>query len=345
MLVDAVDGMLGRAGVGRGTLLVAVSGGIDSTVLCAALRELSPGRQLRLALGHVNHGLRGEESEGDQAAVRALGEGLGLEVHVAGVAPESLREGRSSRDRPTVQEAARTLRYRALLDLAAKADARWIATGHNADDQAETVLLRLLRGAGPEGLGGIPEVSPDGVLLRPLLGVPRAEIESFARSRRLSWREDASNRDDGYARNRLRRHWIPGLAREFNPRLLRAIGDLAEAQRKETEWISALVDREAAWRISRDGAWLRIDARDWASLPEALGRRLARSLLHRSGRGRDVTRKHLERMQGFLSAGRTGSRIELPGGLRLECSREGFRLGPVPDPGAGGDGVARETAC
>jgi tRNA(Ile)-lysidine synthase len=345
MLVRAVEAALRRAGVGRGTLLVAVSGGVDSTVLCVAIHDLSQELALGVAIGHVHHGLRGEASDADQAAVQALGRDLGLEVHLARVAPESLREGRSSRDRPTLQEAARSLRYQALADLAEKSGARWIATGHNADDQAETVLLRLLRGAGPEGLGGIPDVSPDGRILRPLLSLPRDEIESFARKRCLSWREDASNQDDGYARNRLRRHWIPGLTRDFNPRLLRAVGDLAEAQRKETEWIASLVEQEAARRIRCDGEWLRIDASGWAALPEALARRLTRWLLHRCGRGRDVTRTHLARMQRFLTSGRSGSHIELPGGLRLERTREGFRLGPIADPGSRQAGVRRETAC
>jgi len=345
MLVRAVEGALRRAGVGPGGTLVAVSGGVDSTALCVALHELAPAFGLRLAIGHVHHGLRGDASDGDQAAVEDLGRDLGVEVHLARVKPESLREGRSSRDRPTVQEAARILRYRALADLAENSGAGWIATAHNADDQAETVLLRLLRGAGPESLGGIPEVSPDGRVLRPLLSVPRVEIESFARKRCLTWREDASNQDERYARNRLRKHWIPGLTRDFNPRLLRAVGNLAEAQRKETEWIASLVEQEAAWRIRSDGEWLCIDASGWTSLPEALTRRLTRSLLHRCGRGRDVTRTHLARMQDFLASGRPGSHIELPGGLRLERSREGFRLGPIGGPDTRGDAVARETAC
>ena len=141
---------------------------------------------------------------------------------------------------------------------------RWLATGHQADDQAETVLLRLLRGTGPDGLGGIPERSPDGRIVRPLLGVSRAEIERFARSRRLSWREDASNASERYARNRLRRRWLPGLTQDFNPRLLRAIGNLAEAQRRDSEWIISRVEQEAASRFTQEGGWLVIDAKDWA---------------------------------------------------------------------------------
>jgi tRNA(Ile)-lysidine synthase len=212
--------------------------------------------------------------------------------------------------------------------MAAAAGADWIATGHNADDQAETVLLRLLRGTGPDGLGGIPERSPDGRILRPLLGVPRAEIEAFARARDLAWREDASNASDAYARNRLRRHWLPELAAAFNPQLLRKLAGLAEAQRRDAEWIESWVQGEAGRRFEEADGRVRIDAKGWGELPEALSRRLARRALRRAGRGRDVTRAHLVRMDAFLREGRPGTAIELPGGLELARGREGFVLGP-----------------
>jgi tRNA(Ile)-lysidine synthase len=313
-------------------LLVAVSGGVDSVALLQALHELSEREGLKLSIGHVNHGLRHGESEADQALVEALGARLGLGVEVTRAEPGWLREGCSSRDRPTLQEAARTLRYKALAEQAARRGAEHVATAHNADDQAETVLLRLLRGTGPDGLGGVPERSPDGCIVRPLLGVSRATIEAFARERDLAWREDASNARLDYTRNRLRLRWLPGLARDFNPRLLRAIGALAEAQRQDSAWIAAMVEREAASRFTREGAWLRIDAKDWSVLPEALARRLARSALQHCGAARHVTRVHLERMQRFLHSARPGSAIELPGDLRLRRDRDGFRLGPAPVP-------------
>lgn len=339
-MVRAVAAAVGRLGLSGRSVLVAVSGGIDSSALAHALHELREQEGLNLSIGHVNHGLRGEESEADEAAVRALAAGLGLPVRAARIDPGRLREGRPSRERSTLQEAARILRYRALRELARDLGASRIATGHTADDQAETVLLRLLRGTGPDGLGGIPESSPDGRIVRPLLRVARSEIERFARERGLCWREDASNAQDRYARNRLRRHWLPGLARDFNPRLLRAIGDLAEAQREDSAWIATQVEREVASRFAPDGRWLRIEAEGWEILPEALARRLARAALVRSGAGRHVSRIHLERMLAFLRAGRRDSYIELPGGLRLERGRSGFRLGPVaqgaePEPGPG----------
>jgi tRNA(Ile)-lysidine synthase len=311
-------------------VLVAVSGGIDSVSLCRGLAELAEEEALKLSIGHVNHGLRGEASEADQRAVEALGAGLGLAVETARVDPGAQRSGRSSRDRPTPQEAARSVRYQALRAMAERAGAARIATAHHADDQVETVLLRLLRGTGPDGLGGIPERSPDGVLVRPLLGVPRAEIERFARERRLSWREDASNQGPRYARNRLRHRWLPGLARDFNPRLLRAIANLAEAQRRDSEWIASRVEHEAAARFAEAGGWLVIDAAEWGALPEALARRLAREALARCGVARLVTRVHLERFAAFLGGARPATAIELPGGLRLRRDGGSFRLGRRP---------------
>jgi tRNA(Ile)-lysidine synthase len=328
MLVREVEVAVRALGLAGRRVLVAASGGVDSTVLAHVLGEIAGRQRLELAIGHVNHGLRGSESDADEQFVRDLAAALGAPVAVSAVDPRALRSGCSSRERPTLQEAARTLRYEALRKMAERLGAGRIATAHNADDQAETVLLRLLRGTGPDGLGGIPERSPDGVVVRPLLRVPRAEIEAFARARRLDWCEDTSNHSADYARNRLRHRWLPGLQSEFNPRLLRVVADLADAQRRDSEWIESQVEREAALRMSSEGKWLRIDVKDWSRLPEALALRLVRLALRRCGAGRHASRVHLQRMSEFLRAGRVGTYIEIPGILRLERDAAGCRLGP-----------------
>jgi len=330
MLVRDVAVRARRLDLAGRRVLVAVSGGIDSAVLLAALRESAGPLGLSLVVGHVDHGLRGAESRADAAFVRARAESLGLTAAAARVEPARLRAGRSSRERPTLQEACRALRYAALRRLAAKVGAERVATAHTADDQAETVLLRLLRGTGPDGLAGIPERSPDGVVVRPLLGTPRAAVLRFAAERRVAWREDASNRQPRYARSRLRHDWLPELARAFNPRLVQSLASLAEAQQRDREWIEAAVAREAEQRFECEGQWLRIDAKDWDALPPALARRLARSALARAGAARDVSRVHLERSVRFLAGARPYTHIELPGGLRLVRDRRGFRLGPLP---------------
>jgi len=318
-------------------VLVAASGGLDSTVLADALARGAGRGGYGVVLGHVHHGLRGAEADADQAAVEALAERLGVPCAAERIDPAALREGVGSRQRPTLQEAARSLRYAALDRLAAALGADRVATAHHADDQAETVLLRLLRGTGPDGLGGIPERSPDGRVLRPLLRLARADLEAYARARGLAWREDASNASSSYRRNRLRHRWLPGLARAFNPRLLRAIADLAEAQRRDSEWIRGSVEREARARFRCEGPWIRIETTGWDTLPEALSRRLAREALRRAGAARGVERVHLERMGQLLVNPSPPKTIELPGGLRLRSARDGVWLGPLPSSG--------ETVC
>jgi hypothetical protein len=126
------------------------------------------------------------------------------------------------------------------------------------------------------------------------------------------------------------RRLLPGLADAFNPRLLRAIGDLAEAQARDSEWIAERVEAESSRRFHVEGSWLRIDATDWSALPEALSRRVLRTALARCDAARHTSRRHLARMHAFLSSAVTGTRIELPGGLMLVRDRAGFRIGPLP---------------
>jgi tRNA(Ile)-lysidine synthase len=327
--VPALD-LAGRA------VAVACSGGVDSTALAVALVERARRHRLRVAIAHVNHSLRGTEADADEAAVRALADKLGVPFASARVDPRVARaQAASSRARPTVQEAARRLRERALRRLAGSLGSERIATAHTADDQAETLLLRLLRGVGPTGLAGIPPRSDDGVFVRPLLRASRDEVLAYAAARDLAWREDPSNADRHYARSRLRQDWLPGLRDAFNPRLLRALGDLAEAAREESDWIDALVAEEAGRRIrvepgtTGEDPTLRIEADGWQPdrTPDALGRRLLREALHQLGAGRDVTRAHLDRALGFLREARPGARLELPASLRLVREARGFRLG------------------
>ena len=326
-LPEAVLRVVGAAGIGHGRCLVAVSGGVDSVTLLHVLAGLSSGLDLALAVGHVNHQLRGAESDQDEDSVRMLAQELGIPFYVVAAPPSSVRSGKSSQVRPTLQEAARHVRYRALRGFASDWGADVIATAHNADDQAETLLLRILRGCGPDGLAGIPERSRDGLLLRPFLGISRDAIETYASAQGLTWREDSSNASMTYARNRLRAQWLPDLMKEFNPQLVRALGNLAAAQQRDQVWMRDQVDQEAARRVVHDQDGLWIDCTDWSSLPEALAWRLARYLLHEAGGGRDVSQRHLVRLLRCLEATpESTGRTEFPGGLRLERQHSRARL-------------------
>lgn len=303
-------------------VLVAISGGVDSSTLLRALAEVAPERDLVIAAGHVNHGLRGADSEADEACAADLAKHLGVAFAARRVAPRTLREGGSSRARPTLQEAARKLRHAALCEIARELQCDVIATAHSLDDQAETVLMRLFRGASPAGMGGIAERSVDRLVVRPLLGVPRALIERAACEWGLSWREDASNRDAHYARGRLRTSGLAQIAAQLNPEWLRAVGQMAEAQRKESAWIDEQVAREAQRLITRSAGALSIERVGFRALPEVLARRLLRDALRLMGGARDISRSQLERSLAFVRTARSGAQLTLPRGLRLRAEHE-----------------------
>ncbi len=214
----ALDRTLLRAGE---RVCAGVSGGADSTALLLALVEANAeklGLGVALSAAHVHHGLRGADADADEAFVGELCERLQVPLTVFRVDTAA----RQAAEREGLEEAARTLRYEALRGLAVDA----VATAHTLDDQAETVVMKLLRGAWTEGLGGIsPEVEGLGFrvqgtgkarIVRPLLGVRRAEVEAFLRERGQAWREDGSNRDLSLTRNRVRQELMP-LLRGFNP--------------------------------------------------------------------------------------------------------------------------------
>lgn len=319
--------------VGDGKLLVGVSGGRDSMVLLDLLQRASSARHLELVVAHVNHALRGEESDADERMVRETAALDGLAFCSQRVAPESDRTKSNSRSRPSLEEAARNLRRASLLAFADEHDCRWIATAHHAGDQAETVLLRILRGTGPDGLAAMAPRSPDGRWIKPLLGVLPEAIQEWAARHRILWREDESNGDRRFARNRLRHDWIQGLSDTFNPQLLRTLGDLAEAERRDLEWIEGLVRDAAKERIEIGPAGIQLAIDGWDQVPEALARRLVRNALVDVGLARDVTRSHLMRVLDFLRRGRSAGRdrrIELPMGVVLRRLDDVFLLSADP---------------
>jgi tRNA(Ile)-lysidine synthase len=223
------------------SVLAAVSGGADSVALLDVLRELRPTLGFTLACVHVHHGLRAE-AEDDAQFVRRLCERFELSFHLERV---------TVRRQPPwegLEAEARRARYAALEARALAVGARRIATGHNADDQAETVLMRLVQGTGPRGLAGI--AAARGVFIRPLLDVRREDIVAHLLSRELDWVEDATNRDSRFLRNRIRHDVLPFLARALGPGVVeslcrsaaltrRVITDLERQARSELEGAAA----------------------------------------------------------------------------------------------------------
>lgn len=209
-------------------VLVAVSGGADSAALLRALWRLRPAAAGgRLVVGHLNHLLRGEESDADETFVRNVAAELGLECIVERVGANAAAKQRGD----GVEEAARTLRYEFLARAAGTIGARYLATAHTLDDQAETVLQRILRGTGLAGLAGIPKArsaAGGGIgLVRPMLNIRRSEVLEYLASLGHAYREDSSNTDRAYTRNRVRHDLLPQLAREYNPRIVETLAHLA----------------------------------------------------------------------------------------------------------------------
>lgn len=219
---------------------VAVSGGADSVALLRALIDAAPEIGLVLSVAHVHHGIRGAEADGDAEFVASLAAERGLVFHRKDVdAPTAARENRE-----TLEEAARRLRYEWFRELLESGVADAVATAHTLDDQAETVLHKLLRGAWTEGLGGIfpvVVVRPKGMILRPFLDVRREEIEAWLSKIEQTFKEDSTNADVTYTRNRLRRELIPALA-AFNPQIRWHLANLATLARDEDAyWQGELV--------------------------------------------------------------------------------------------------------
>lgn len=196
-------------------ILATVSGGVDSVVMLDVLLSLKDRWNLTVAVAHFNHQLRGEESDADEAFVRQLCSERNLECFVEHADTHSVARDQ----RKSIQAAARDLRYEFFATVRSKHGFTKIATAHNADDNAETLLLNLIRGAGVRGLSGIPVLRSDLNVIRPLLGTSRSEIELYAKHRSLTFRTDSSNLHDHYARNFVRHAVLPLLKNHLNPNL------------------------------------------------------------------------------------------------------------------------------
>ena len=298
-----------------GVILCAVSGGRDSVCLLHYLTTIAPRRGFTVAAAHLNHRMR-PEAQRDEDFVRGLCREWNVPFYTeaAPVYEMAARWGLS------VEETGRRLRYDFLLRTADAIGAAYIATAHHAQDQAETVLLNLLRGTGPEGLGGIPPVR--GRIIRPLLQTSRAEIEDYLQKNGLPHVEDSTNEDTHYARNRLRRELWPQLE-TVNPAVTRAIGRTAEIVRGENAYLDTL----AAERLPAEGT--AVETAALLAAPEPLRPRMVRLLLDRLPTGKkDVSAVH---MDAVLALAEGGGTLDLPGGARAVC-RDGWLRLTVKEP-------------
>ena len=303
---------------GGETVLTAVSGGADSVALLDVLGSLGSEWSGSLHAIHVHHGLR-PEADADADFVRALCLRMGVPLSIERV---SVRSGPPWEG---LEAEARRARYAAFREVARRIGARRIATAHTADDQAETVLMRLLEGAGPRGLAGIAPTR--GLLIRPLLGARRADVEAHLRSRGLDWVEDASNRDPRFLRNRIRHEVLPYLARAIEPSIVDRLARSATLVRGMVDDLEHIAVRELQ-SLGRRGAegWV-LKVAELAGLPRELAvetvRQAAWELGH-SGALRGHVQKALRRL---LAPGPVRGAVRT-GGVTVERSGRWLRVGP-----------------
>ncbi|MCS6937260.1 MAG: tRNA lysidine(34) synthetase TilS [Candidatus Bipolaricaulota bacterium] len=295
-------------------VLVAVSGGVDSVVLLKVLTELKE-YQLSLGVAHFDHAIRADSAR-DAEFVQELAESLQLAYYTERAdVPAYARAQRLS-----LEEAARALRSQFLEKTAKTHKFRKIALGHHLNDQAETLLMRLLRGSGVDGLAGIPPVrviSRSLAYVRPLIECRRAEIESFARDHHLRWREDPTNRDTSLVRNRIRHELIPLLEREYNPNLVETLGRTAHVLAQAANCLEKIADAELLALIAdaqRDE--LKLHLKGFRERPECLRALILRRAIERVRNLRDIESAHIENLLAWLERDGTGEQ-HLPGGLRL----------------------------
>lgn len=286
-------------------VLCAVSGGADSVCL---LHWLSRRKDISLMAAHFNHQLRGKESDRDQQFVRELCEKwhIPLTVGQGDVASHANKQGLS------IEEAARNLRYAFLREAAEKNGCDLIATAHNADDNLETLLLNLTRGAGLQGLTGIPP--KQGILVRPLLSTTRKEIEEYLRLHDLPHVEDSSNADETYSRNKMRRQVLP-LLEELNPSLREKSIDTIRYLRADNDYLNALAADLSQKAVVESGT-VSLPAMFIAGVPDPVAIRVARQLLGMTAQGSpDCTAAHLEGLVALCRGGDPSGEVHLPHGL------------------------------
>lgn len=297
------------------TALVAVSGGSDSIFLLHALNHLKNKLKLKkIVVCNLDHGIRGKESREDSLFVKTVAKSLKMEfIH------KKIDLSRKSSKDLSTEEVARAERYKFFNDAALAVKADVIVTGHTLDDQAETILMRIIKGASLKGIVGISPVRKEGALkiIRPLFELEKAQIEKYLDERGIEYRVDSTNAEPIYFRNVVRKDIIPYLEK-YNPRIKRALCSLAEHLREDFEFIneakSGLLKNFAR---SQEGE-LEIRLKDLVVQPKALQKEIVRDALDRiGGEVKRLNFRHWKEMEQFIKHKRRGNSIDLPGDIRV----------------------------
>ncbi len=316
---------------------VAVSGGADSVALLLLLVELRKQLGIVLSVVHFNHKLRGKDSDADEKFVAKLAEKHGLAFH-AGRADIAAK---AKRNRANVEDTARRARYQFFARLVEDGRVDKVAVAHTADDQAETVLAHILRGTGLAGLGGIhPEL---GHVVRPLLGVRRAGLRAYLRSKKQTWREDATNRDTTRMRARIRKKLMPILEKQFQAAVVEHLATLAELAREDEAFLGALADDHMRRCVENDTGSAKISAADLLNFSRkkdfttegterteeeaeknfAICRRIVRRIVGElKPREGQLNAAHVRSILELAESGENGKCLSLPGGVEVRREQD-----------------------
>ena len=298
----------------KDTVLVAVSGGPDSVFLLQALAHLKTKLNLdKLVVCNLDHGIRGKESSEDSLFVKKITEYYGL-----GFIHKKIDLSKKRSKDLSTEEIAREERYRFFKDAARAVKAGVVATGHTLDDQAETVLMRIIKGASLKGVVGISPVREEGDLkiIRPLIELEKSEIERHLDERGIEYRVDSTNAEGIYFRNVTRKDIIPFLEK-YNPRVKRALCSLAEHLREDFEFIKEAKLDLVSFAHSAGGS-LEIKLKDIAIQPKALQKEMMRDALEKSGgEVKRLNFRHWKELEQFIKHKRRGNSLDLPGDIRV----------------------------
>jgi len=306
--------------IGTGdSVLVGVSGGPDSIALLHIILSLAQRFSLRVAVAHLNHCLRQKDSDDDAEFVASLARKLDLPCYIK---KEDVRKYRLEK-KLSLEEAARIVRYRFFESIAEKYMFNKIALGHNADDNAELVIMNLLRGSGPVGISGIPPVR-NGEIIRPLIKLTKSEILEFLAVNKLKFVSDKSNNDQRYLRNRIRHHLIPHLKSSYNKRIVETINRFASIIRSEEEWIDDLINpifNKSVLTAENNSVTLSISSIN--KLHIAAQRRIIRKAIAEiKGNLRRISFLHIDSVSSLLiNSGHAFGHIDLPD--RVWIKRDG----------------------
>ncbi len=306
-------------------IIIGLSGGADSCALLSVLCQLKDKLSLKLTAVHINHCLRGEEADGDEAFARDFCERLGVEFisERVDVNAYAQKNGLGS------EEAGRLIRYEAFERIKEEEGASKIAVAHNINDRAETVIMRLARGSGLKGLVGISPVRGD--IIRPLINCDRSEIESYCKKEAIAYRTDSTNNEDIYTRNRVRHNIMPLLEKEINKNAVLNIAKTAEMAAEENSFLEE--EAEKAFyeckinTFEKNSVYLNIDILK-KHHKVIVKRVIIKALTSVSGAQKDIYSKNIDDIYSLLDRG-TGKSVDLPYGIKAETVYDTLKIGTV----------------